>query len=204
MESISAHALLAIFGGYGVGGSLRRHGLVKDRVEAGVVPSLGKSLHHFADQGDRRGIVQRGKDYRLLQILEYLIGDSLVPVQSRPGMHHAVAHRVDHRHSRPQTASSNRSTGSVAAVGFGGTAQLLPVGIAKGELQLRSAHSADLAGEQGARPRRPGPAWPGALAAFENGKLDRRRTAIDYQNVHSTTQPPCPLYPRYTCRISGR
>ena len=61
----------------------------------------GKPLDHFPDQGDGRGIVQRGKDYGLIQILEYFIGDSLVPVQSRPGMDHAIAHRVDHRYSRP-------------------------------------------------------------------------------------------------------
>ena len=101
METISADSLLTIFGGYGVGGSLRRHGLVKYRVEAGVVPGLGKALHHFPDQGDGRGIVQRGKDYGLLEILKYFIGDSLVPVQSRPGMHHAIANRVDYRYSRP-------------------------------------------------------------------------------------------------------
>jgi hypothetical protein len=74
---------------------------VKDRVEAGVVPRLGKSLDHFADQGDRCGIVERGKRHRLLEIMKYFIRDLLVPVEARPGMHHTVAHRVDRRHSRP-------------------------------------------------------------------------------------------------------
>ncbi len=73
MEAISAHPLLAILGGYGVGGSLSRHGLVEHRVEAGIVSGLGKSLHHFADQRDRFGIVQRGEDHRLLQILQVLL-----------------------------------------------------------------------------------------------------------------------------------
>ena len=84
MESISAHALLAILGWDSVSGSLRRHGLVKDRVEARIVSSTGKSLHHFADQGDSRGIMQRGKGHRLLEILEHFVGDSLVPLQAAP------------------------------------------------------------------------------------------------------------------------
>ena len=101
MEAVAPHPPLAILDGYGVGRSCRRHRVVKDRVEAGIVPGVGKSSHHVADQRDRLRIVQRGKHHRLLQILEYLLGDSLVPVQHRPGMHHPVANRVDHRHPRP-------------------------------------------------------------------------------------------------------
>ena len=52
-------------------------------------------------KGDRLGIVQRRKHHCLLQILEYLLGDSLMPVQQRPGVHYPVAHRVDRRHPGP-------------------------------------------------------------------------------------------------------
>ena len=69
MKAIAPHASLAILDGYSVGRRFRRHGLVKDGVEACIVPSLGKSSHHVANQGDCLGIVQRRKDNCLLQIL---------------------------------------------------------------------------------------------------------------------------------------
>ena len=154
MEAISAHSLLAILHGYGVGGSLRRHGLVKDRVEAGIVPCLGKSLHHVADQGDRLGIVQGGKDHRLLEVLEHLVRDPLVPVEACSGMHHAVAHRVDCRHPRPADRVFQQahwiSVGCIACL-RGSLVQLPPLGIAKGEPSLAAPDSADLARKQFAR-----------------------------------------------------
>ena len=76
MKAVAPHASLAILDGYGVGRRFRRHSLVKDGVEACIVPSLGKSSHHVADQGDRLRIVQRCKHNCLLQILQYFLGDS--------------------------------------------------------------------------------------------------------------------------------
>jgi hypothetical protein len=119
------------------------------------MPGTGKALHHFPDQGDGSGIVQWGKDYGLIQILEYFIGDSLVPVQSRSGMHHAIAHRVDCRHTRPAKGTLQQIYWMSRGIGFGWVAQLPAAGIAKGEFQLPSAHPADLAGEEGAWPGRP-------------------------------------------------
>ena len=76
MKAIAPHASLAILDGYGVGRRFRRHSLVKDGVEACIVPSLGKSSHHVADKRNCLRIMQRCKDNRLLQILQYFLGDS--------------------------------------------------------------------------------------------------------------------------------
>ena len=101
MEAIAANPLLPIFNRDGVGRCLGRHGLVKDGVEAGVVPGAGKALHHVADQRNGRGIVQRGETHRLLQVLEHVIGNALMPVEERTGMDHPVANGIDPRHAGP-------------------------------------------------------------------------------------------------------
>ncbi len=96
--------LLPIPGRYRVGGSLSPAWSGETRYRSMHNAVLwGNRFNHFADQGDCRGIVQRGKGHRLLEILEDFIRDPLVPVEARPGMHHAVAYRLDFRHSGART-----------------------------------------------------------------------------------------------------
>ena len=101
MKAVAPHSSLAILDGYGVSRCFCRHSLVKDGVEACIVPSFGKSSDHVADKGDCLRIMQRCKDNCLLQILEYRRGDSLMPVQQSPWMHHPVAYGVNRRHPGP-------------------------------------------------------------------------------------------------------
>ena len=45
--------------------------------------------------------MQRRKHHRLLQILQHLIGNPLMPIQLRPRMHHPIPHRIHLRQPRP-------------------------------------------------------------------------------------------------------
>ena len=142
-------------------------------------------------KSDRLGIVQRGKRHRLLQILQDFLGDSLMLVEQRSGMHHPVANRVDRRHAGPAHRILQQRHRILVGCIFGlrsSTAQLPPLGIAKGEPEGGSAHPADFAGEQSAWPGEPFP-LACVLGRLENGKFDRRRTTIDNQYVHTTTRP---------------
>ena len=145
MKAVAPHSSLAILDGYGVGRRLRRHSLVKDGVEACIVSRLRKSPHHVADQGDCLRIVQRCEDHCLLQILQYRRGDSLMPVQQRPGVHHAVADRVDRRHPRPAHCLFQQRHG-VCFLRWA-LAQLMARGIAKRKPKRRSPHAADFTRE---------------------------------------------------------
>ena len=85
-----------------------------------------------------------------LQILQHLLGDSLMLVEQRSGMHHPVANRVDRRHAGPAHRVLQQRHRILVGCIVGlrsSTAQLPPLGIAKGEPEGGSAHAADFAGE---------------------------------------------------------
>ena len=192
MKAISTDSMTAIVDGDRVGGSLRRHGLVEDGVEAGVMPGLWKSPHHVPNQGDGLRIVQRGKHHRLFEILQYFIGDSLVPVEQRPGVHHPVANRVERRHSRLADCVFQELHGvGLGIIPLGAVRQLPPIGVAKRKPKFGSAHTADFAVEQ-----RDGPAAgfapePSPASKMEN--LIEDEPLLMTSTCTLTCQPP-----RYT------
>ena len=176
MEPIPADTLPPVLAGDGVGRSLGRHGLVEDGVEACIMPRLGKPAHHVADQGDRLGIVQGRKRHGRLQVAQHLLGDSLMLVEQRTGMHHPVANRIDRRHARPTYRILQQGHRILLGCIVGrrsSTAQLPPFGIAESEAETGSADATDLAGKQRARPGG-GPVPICAGGRLENGKFDGR------------------------------
>ena len=99
MKAVATHTLLPVRQGDGVRRSLGRHGVVKDGVEAGVVPGARKALHHLADEGNGRRIMKRGKADCLLQIFQHFFGDELMPVKQGAGVNYAITDRIDRRHA---------------------------------------------------------------------------------------------------------
>src|SRR6202012_1546462 len=91
MKAVAMNTAAAILDGNRVGRCLGGHGLVEDSVEARIVPRLWEFSHHVADESNRRGIGQGGEGHRLFQIPQYLLSNSLMPVERRSRVNHPVA-----------------------------------------------------------------------------------------------------------------
>lgn len=182
VEAVAANAALAIFGWDGVRGGDLGHGLVKDGVEAGEVRHIGEARHGLADDPDGGGIVQRREDDGFVEIVKDFIGDAHVAVEFFAGMDDAVAYGVDLWDVGLRDGFDDTSDGLDGVFGGdrGGWQLVFRIDGVECEGGMTGGDAVDLAFVERA--------WRAAAIGGEDGELDGGRSAVDDEQVHSSSR----------------
>ena len=180
MEAIAMDALISDGLGNGIGGGFSGHGLMEDRIKAGVVVDMWEALHGRSNQGDSLGIMKRSERDGVLQVGEDFRGDPGVISEFGAGVDDAISNRVDGRHAGSGCGIKDEVNGLPGVLGLDGMRGLSRCGAEGFELQLGlgCADPAQLAVSEALRST---VFWWGAVER----NFDGRGTAVDDENSHS-------------------